>query len=239
MEWLFKSPIAHRGLHKGFIVPENSMAAFKKALQKGYGIELDVRVTKDRQVVVYHDKNLSRVSQSKKKIKNNTYAVLKTFSLYQTTQKIPLLSEVLELVDGQVPIVIEMKNYEDVGIFEEAVYDVVKEYKGDFAVCSFNPKVLEWFSKNKPDIKKGLIFGDIKKFEIKYYNLLFLYRYLRLKPDFVSLDYRLIDTFIVKICRFFKVPIVSWTVDGKRKNQKALTLVDNVIFEGFKPKVLY
>ena len=239
MEWLYKAPIAHRGLHKGFTIPENSIAAFKKALQKGYSIELDVRVTKDKQVVVFHDKNLNRLTKSKKKIKNNTYAMLKNHTLYQTNQRIPLLSEVLDLVNGKVPIVIEMKNYEEIGFFEEAVYDVIKEYKGDFAICSFNPEVINWFSKNHPKIKTGLIFGDIKKFEIKYYNLVFLYRYLKLKPDFVSLDFKLIDTFIVNMCRFLNVPLVSWTVDGKRKNEKALHLVDNVIFEGFKPKLLY
>ena len=237
MEWLTKTPIAHRGLHKGFKVPENSMLAFKRAMSKGYAIELDVRITKDKQVVVFHDKNLVRLFRSKRKVNRLTYKELLKYSFFNTNEKIPLLKDVLKLIDGKVPVLIEIKNYGAVGEFEALVVDVIKSYEGEMAVCSFNPDVIAWFAQNQPNILRGMVFGDIHKFDIRYHNLTFLYRYLILRPHFVSLDYKLLDTFIVQMCRYFKVPLISWTINGKKKEHKAQVLVDNIIFEFFKPEV--
>ncbi|WP_083568525.1 glycerophosphodiester phosphodiesterase family protein [Arcobacter sp. LA11] len=236
MDWLIQYPIAHRGLHMGFTIPENSNLAFKKALEKNYAIELDIRITKDNQVVVFHDKNLLRICASKKKIANQAYSNLKKFNLYHTSEKIPLLSEVLELINGQVPVLIEVKNYGTVGLFEELLSKELENYKGHFAVCSFNVEVINWFKQNKPDIKRGLIFGDLKKFQIKFYKIVFLYRLFTSKPDFISLDYKLLDTFLVNFCRFFNKPLVSWTIDSKKKLRKARHIVDNIIFENIKIK---
>lgn len=234
MEWINNKPFAHRGLHKGFKTPENSMKAFKKALKKGYGIELDVRLTKDNKLVVFHDKNLRRVVQRREKIRSLTYEQLQKFNLYHSDEKIPLLSDVLELVNGQVPILIEVKNYGIIGLFENHLYDVIKDYTGDYAICSFNPKVVLWFKRNHPEIKRGIIYGDIHKFNIKFFRTVFIQRFFKLKPDFVSLDFKLIDTIIPKFCKLFGTPITSWTIDSKKKKKKALRIVDNIVFEGIK-----
>lgn len=234
MEWLTQSPMAHRGLHKGFNVPENSYKAFKRAIDKKLSIELDVRMTKDKQIVVFHDKNLIRMCAVRKKVPNQNYEAIKDIPLYKTNQKIPLLTDILELIDGKVPLVIEVKNYGTVGEFENVLAQILDNYKGDFAICSFNPNVVHWFKKNRPEIIRGMVFGDLKKFQISFYKTVFLYRLFKLRPHFISLDYKLLDTVLPAFCRWCNKPIVSWTIDSKKKLKKAREIVDNIIFENIK-----
>jgi len=235
MDWLIQSPVAHRGLHKSFSTPENSYKAFKNAISKNYAIELDVRITKDKQVVVFHDKNLLRVCGVKKKIVNQDYQNLKNYFLYNSKQTIPLFKDILTLVDGKVPLFIEIKNYGKVGEFEELVYNELKDYEGKYAICSFNIEVVKWFYKNHPQVVRGLIYGDLHKFGIKSYKSVFIYRLITSNPDFVSLDYKLLGTLLPKITRLFGKSLVCWTVNSKKKLLKAQKIVDNVIFENVKP----
>ena len=235
MNWLQNTPIAHRGLHKGFSIPENSMKAFKRAISKNYAIELDVRLTKDNKLVVFHDKNLIRVCANRKKIRSQTASTLNKIKLYHSNQTIPLFKDVLELVNGKVPIVVEVKNYGTVGKFEERLVEELEGYVGEIAICSFNPEVIYWFRKNRPDYKRGLIFGDIKKFQIRFYKATFLKYFFKTKPNFISLDYKLLDTLIPVFCRRAKIPIVSWTINSKKKKLKAKAIVDNIVFENVKP----
>lgn len=235
MDWLLATPIAHRGLHKGFKIPENSYTAFEKAISKNYAIELDVRITKDKKVVVFHDKNLIRVCGVKKKIANQNYDNIKNITLYNSKEKIPLFSDILKLIDGRVPLFVEIKNYSDVGEFEELVFNELKDYKGNYAICSFNEEVVKWFKDNKPEVKRGLIYGDLHKFKIRYHNLVFIKKVLSCKPDFISLDYKLLDTLLPKITRVFNKPLVCWTVNKKKKLAKSLIVSDNIIFENVNP----
>lgn len=236
MKWIKQRPIAHRGLHKGFDIPENSISAFKRAINSDYAIELDVRLTKDEKVVVFHDKNLIRLCADRRKIRNQNYSAIKDIKLYNSNETIPLLCDVLKLVDGKVPLIIEIKNYAEVGLFEELVAKELENYNGKFAICSFNYHVVNWFKKHKPSIPRGLIFGDIKKFDIKFYKSIFLYRFFKVKADFISLDYKLLNTLIPVFCRKLDIPIVSWTINSKKKRIKAIRIVDNIIFENIKPK---
>jgi glycerophosphoryl diester phosphodiesterase len=236
MKWIKERATAHRGLHKGFEIPENSMSAFKRAINSNYAIEFDVRLTKDEKVVVFHDKNLIRLCADRRKIRNQNYSAIKNIKLYNSNETIPLLSEVLTLVSGKVPLVIEIKNYAEVGLFEELIAKELEDYTGEFAVCSFNYLVVDWFRRNRPSIKRGLIFGDIRKFKIKFFKATFLYRFFKVKPDFISLDYKLLNTLIPVFCRKLNIPIVSWTIDSKKKRRKAIRFVDNIIFENIKPK---
>jgi glycerophosphoryl diester phosphodiesterase len=235
MNWIKQRPIAHRGLHRGFDIPENSMRAFNLAIKNDYAIELDVRFTKDNQVIVFHDKNLIRLCGVRKKVKNQTYKAIKYMKLYNTNETIPLLKDVLTLISGKVPVIVEIKNYTTVGVFEECIVKELDSYPGSFSICSFSHHSVNWFKKNRPDFKRGLIFGDIKKFSIKFYKTVFLYRFFKIRPDFISLDYKLIDSLIVMFCKRLNIPIVSWTVNNKRKLKKARNIVDNFIFENIKP----
>ena len=236
MEWIITNPIAHRGLHNGFNIPENSYLAFSKAIEDNYTIELDVRLTKDKKIVVFHDKNLSRVCAVNKKISNQTFNNIKKIPLYNTTQTIPLLKDVLILVNGKVPLLIEIKNYGKVGEFEKLLVEEISQYKGEIAICSFNVEVIKWFKKYQPNILRGLIYGDLHKFNIIYYKTVLIYRILTSNPDFISLDYKLLDTFLPNICRIFKKKLLCWTVKKKKKIKKAKLFTDNFIFENFHMK---
>lgn len=234
MNWITKKPIAHRGLHKNSEIPENSLASFKEAISKNYAIELDIRITKDKNIVVFHDKNLFRLCSNKKNISNENYSILSKFNLYETKENIPLLSDVLSLVNGQVPLLIEIKNDGIVGEFEELLAKELDNYSGDFAVCSFNHKVIVWFKNNRAKFLRAIIFGDIKELKIRFYKLVFLYRLYITKANFVSLDYELLDTIIPFFCKLLRKPLVVWTINSQKKFLKAKLKADNIIFENIK-----
>ncbi|MBR4954725.1 MAG: glycerophosphodiester phosphodiesterase [Clostridia bacterium] len=147
---------AHRGLHNiDENVPENSLAAFKKAAEKGYGIELDVHLSADGQVVVFHDDDLRRMCGVDKKIADCTYDELQQYSLLGTSEKIPLFSSVLEVYNGVAPMIIEIKTGRKNAELCQKVCDELENYKGKICVESFDPRVLRWFKKHRPRTVRG------------------------------------------------------------------------------------
>ncbi|MDZ7819148.1 MAG: glycerophosphodiester phosphodiesterase family protein [Aliarcobacter sp.] len=223
--------IAHRGLHNSRLIPENSLLAFEKAVKKNYSIELDITISKDNQIVVFHDENLYRLCGFKENIEEMNYAFLKELKLYETNEKIPLFKEVLNLVDGKITLVIEIKKHKNIGLLENILIDLLKNYKGKYLICSFEKDILFWFKKNKPNLKKGLIFeSNPKKFK-KYNKTLFLYKYYKTKPDFISLDYKLLHSSIYDFCKKKALQISSWTIRDEENYEKIKTKVDAIIFE--------
>ena len=142
--WLVETPIAHRG-YWGKNAPENSLSAFSKAIEKGYAIELDVQLLADNTVVVFHDESLARMTGNDGYLKYLNKEDLKALTLKGSKEKIPTLKEVLALVDGKVPLLIEIKNKHKVGNLEQAVLEELKSYNGEFAVQSFNPYSLSYW----------------------------------------------------------------------------------------------
>ena len=212
-------------------IPENSMLAFQKAVEKGYGIELDITISKDNQIVVFHDETLNRLCNINGNIEEFDYAYLKKLKLYETDEYIPLFDEVLALIDGKIPLIIEIKKHKNIGILEDILCDLLNNYKGEYFICSFEKEILTWFKKNKSSLKRGLIFKvNPKKFQ-KYNKTLFLYKYFKTKPDFISLDYKLLDSSIYSFCVKNNLPIISWTINSKEKYKKVNKKVDSVIFE--------
>ena len=137
--WLY----AHRGLHDDNVnVPENSMAAFRLAVEKGYGMELDVQLTKDNQLVVHHDGSLKRVCGVDRLIREVDFADL---PLLPDGSRIPLLKEVLAMVDGRVPIIVEIKHYGGAARVAKAAHEVLKGYQGAYCVESFDPTAMNWY----------------------------------------------------------------------------------------------
>ena len=223
--------IAHRGLHNSRLIPENSLLAFEKAIEKNYSIEFDITISKDNQIVVFHDEDLYRLCGLKENIEEMNYSFLKELKLYETNEKIPLFKEVLDLVDGQITLMIEIKKHKNIGILENKLMDLLQNYKGKYLICSFEKDILFWFKKNKPNLKRGLIFeSNPKKFE-KYNKTLFLYKYYKTKPDFISLDYRLLDSSIYDFCKKKSLQISSWTIRDEENYEKIKAKVDAVIFE--------
>ena len=147
---------AHRGLHtEDMSVPENSLEAFRQARDAGYGVELDLQISKDGEVVVFHDDTLERLCGVEGRVDEKDYSELRELSLCGTQERMPLLGEVLELVDGSVPMVIEIKNGRRNKELCEKTRDLLSGYKGDFFIESFNPLVLGWFRRNAKDMLRG------------------------------------------------------------------------------------
>ena len=231
---LFKNRfIAHRGLHKNKIIPENSMLAFKAAIEKNYAIEFDINITKDNQIVVFHDDDLNRLCNKKENIEDVSYDFLKDLNLYESNEKIPLLKELLDEVAGKIPLIIEIKKHKNIGLLENILLEMLKEYKGEYFICSFEKDILLWLEKNKPKEIRGLIFESLPiKFK-KYEKIAFLYKYFKSKADFISLEDKLIDSSIYDFCKKKELDIVVWTIKDKKSFQNIDKKVSAVIFENF------
>lgn len=234
IDFLKTNLIAHRGYHnkeKGII--ENSIEAFKKAVKCGYIIELDVHMLKTGEVVVFHDDNLKRICNVNKRINDCTYDEIKDLKLYDTNSHIPLLGEVLNLVNGKVPIIIETKYYPIYGVLEKAVLKLLENYKGLYAFVSFNPKSV-YYLKNNTKVPVGLISSDFKKLSLlKSLIGKSLILDIILKADFISFDIRALPNNFVSNKRKSKL-VLGWTIRDKEDYEKAIKYCDNLICENMK-----
>ena len=167
--WLVQQPIAHRGLHDKN-TPENSLAAFEKAIEAGYAIEFDVRSIADGTVVVFHDETLSRLTDNDGYIKFLNKSDLALLSLKGSKEKIPTLEEALAFINGRVPVLIEIKKEGKVGEQERRILEILNDYKGQFAIHSFDPYVLEYFYKHAPHILRGQISGSYKDRQVPFFK---------------------------------------------------------------------
>lgn len=136
--------IAHRGFHDGKTIPENSILAFKKAVENGYGIELDITISKDNQIVVFHDETMNRLCNISGSIEDFDYEFLKKQKLYKTDEKIPLLNEVLNAVGLDILVLIEIKKHRNIGVLENLLCDLLNNYQGKYLICSFEKDILFW-----------------------------------------------------------------------------------------------
>ena len=189
--WLVETPIAHRGLHDKQ-TPENSIASFKKAIANGYAIELDVRMLSDGTIIVFHDDSLARLTGNDGYVKFLKKSDLDMLTLEDSQEKIPTLQEVLDAVDGKAPILIEVKNDGKVGEFENKLIEILKKYKGQFAIQSFNPYVLGHFYKFAPEFPRGQLAGYLKHHKMPFFHKFALKRMMLNKrvshPDFISYE---------------------------------------------------
>lgn len=235
--WLKEIPFAHRGLHDSE-VPENSLASFQKAVAAGYGIEIDVQLSADGHVVVFHDYNLKRMTGLDRQVKDLDWSQLKALRLAGTGRGIPLFEDVLTLVRGQVPLLIEVKNEGKVGGLEQAVIENLRGYAGKFAVQSFNPFVLRYFRGAAPDIIRGQLSGSFKGEDLAFIKV-FLLKYLLLnflsRPAFVSYGCGALPKWFAHRLRQKGIFLLAWTAKDAEEFTEAMTIFDNVIFEGFTP----
>lgn len=227
--------IAHRGYHnKNLGIPENSIVAFKKAINNNYIIELDVHITKDKEIVVFHDFDLKRVCGVNKKIEELTYDELLKYNLYDTKYKIPKLKEILNLVDGKVPILIETKVAKFDGMLESKLSQCLDNYNGLFAIQSFFPFSILWFKKNRPHYIRGLLASNFKTNSeinnLKKNISKTLITDVILKADFISYDIKALPNLYVDSKRKNKL-ILGWTVRNKEDYNKAKKYCDNLICE--------
>ncbi|MCR4752339.1 MAG: glycerophosphodiester phosphodiesterase [Eubacterium sp.] len=233
---------AHRGLwDMEQNIPENSLPAYERAMRENEAIELDVHLTKDRQLVVIHDSNLQRLCGVDGIVEDMTYAELSQLTLCGTPYGIPLLREVLQTVQGQVPLLIELKTLQsrDTAICS-AVYKELEFYNGTFLIESFNPYLLRWFRQHAPHILTGQLAAgpaalpDVNPVQRVLLWLLLVHVISR--PDFISYELRSADCISVRINQFlYRTPVFVWTIRSMNEYRQGTAQYDTVIFEHFLP----
>lgn len=234
--WIARKYIAHRGLHNDTII-ENTLLAFQKAVDLGYAIELDVHRIVDGNIVVFHDYNLKRLTGLDEAIENLDIESIKKLKLLNTNQTIPTLEEVLNLVHGKTPILIEIKSENFVGRLEESLWQILKKYEGEYAVQSFNPISVYWFKKNAPYVYRGQLSYNFKDEPTLSKFKKGLLRKMRLniftKPHFIA--YGASDLPIKHVNRKRGV-VLAWTVTSQKEHNRIKSYCDNIIFENFIPE---
>lgn len=233
---------AHRGLYDNeHGIPENSMAAFRRAVDKGYGIELDVHLTADNQLVVFHDDTLTRMCGMNKKISSFLYSDLMQLRLLGTEEGIPLFKDVLELIDGKVPLIIELKvDGSNQNLLCPLVWQLLSRYKGDYCIESFHPFVLQWFKRHEPQVVRGQLscnfFKENPHCDIVFFLMSNLMTNFFTHPDFIAYKYLDLDNpAVIYNRKLFHIMTVVWTIPGKPTYDRFKNKVDVMIFEGFEP----
>ncbi|MDR6430811.1 glycerophosphodiester phosphodiesterase [Brucella pseudogrignonensis] len=235
-EWLKKQPIAHRGLHDlNNTRWENTLAAFDAAAKAGFAIECDVHLTKDGGVIVFHDDDLERLTGQKGRVSDLTLEEATALKIGGTNDHAPSLREMLDLVAGRVPVVIELKGIE--GRDDGLVAAVAKEltgYKGEAAIMSFDHHLVRLFASDAPGIPGGLTAEgtQMKHFEAHFSMLAH-------QIAFVSYNvHHLPNPFVSFVREKLDLPVISWTVRNPEMKTHSDQNVDQITFEGFDPRTL-
>ena len=219
-EFLTKNLIAHRGIHYKYI--ENSIKAFKEAIKRNYTIELDIHLTKDKKIIVFHDNNLKRLTGIFKNIEESNYQEIKKII------SVPTIEEVLSIVNGKVPIIIETKN-KKVGELEQKLSNILDKYNGNFAIQSFNYKSLQWFKQNKKEYLTGFLINSVtsKNIIIKYLlNSKIINK--KIKPTYIGVNLDYIDNKNIKKIKN-KYLIIGYTINNQKEFSKYVYKTDNLI----------
>ena len=231
---------AHRGLHnRDKSVPENSLEAFRLAAKEGYGIELDVRLTRDGKVVVFHDDTLERMCGVNARVDEKSYDELKALGLAGSCHRIPLFTDVLDVVKGRGPIIVEIKDGKKNRELCEKTYKILSNYTGDVCIESFNPFIVAWFRIHGRDLVRGQLACPITeypadmKFATKFILANCLMNFLA-RPQFIA--YRIgCRPLSVRLSEAMGAMKFGWTShDPKDKKGR-----DGVIFEFYKPELKF
>lgn len=241
MAELKKWSFAHRGLHDDS-KPENSMAAFRAALEGGFGAELDVHLLADGNLAVFHDSDLQRVTGQSGVIEALTIQQLKNFHLNGTAQTIPEFRQVLELFAGKAPLIVELKPHNrNHAELARAVCRMLEDYPGPYCLESFDPFVIRWLKKNKPDIIRGQLAENTMKafpeypWMLRFITSFYLENFLT-KPDFIAYKFAHRKTLSNRLCRsLWHITGVSWTIRTKEEYDTAVQEGWIPIFENFVP----
>ncbi len=235
----FKSvKYAHRGLH-GDRRAENSLSAFRAALEHGYGIELDVRLSSDGELVVFHDDTLTRVCGIDARVDAMTAAQLQEVKLSGTEDCVPLFSDVLSLVDGRVPLLVEIKEDAGNSRVSEKTAELLSAYSGPYIVESFNPLSLAVIRERLPDAMRGLLCEEYLRNEnrrsLLYFALQSMLINIKARPDFIAYNHNHAENGVLRLVRsFFGTPTLAWTVRSPLEEANAYAAgFDGVIFENY------
>lgn len=235
--WLVEKYVAHRGLHDDQSA-ENSLSAFEKAIEKGYVIELDVQQISDGTVVVFHDSSLSRMTGQDGYVRYLTKEDLKSCFLGGTKETIPTFEETLKLINGRTPVIVEIKNNSKPGKLESQVLEMLRKYKGEFAIMAFNPYILKWFKDNAPEILRGQLSSFFKNEKLSFLKKIILKKLMLnsvAQPDFIAYNAQNLPNRFVR--KYNTLPLLAWTIRSQEEYMRVVKYCDNIIFENFIPKI--
>lgn len=241
--WLVARPIAHRGLHdRGKAIVENSESAFAAAIDHGYAIECDLQVTACGEAVVFHDDTLDRLMEATGKVRAHGIRALKRFAFKTGSDRLQTLGELLDQVNGRVPLVIELKTHwdGDAALVTRGL-EVLSSYQGPHSLMSFDPDQIEAVAALSPQTVRGIVADRVT--HIDYRQLPFAARLelrslshrSRTRPDFVSYFHRDLPSEPVARLRGEGVPVITWTIRSPAQASAALRYCDQITFEGFRP----
>lgn len=240
--WLTAGPIAHRGLHdwtQGVV--ENSLGAFQAAADGGYTIECDLQISRDGEAVLFHDDTLDRVMVETGEVKDFTLAELQCMTFRHSSERIPALHELLSLVAGRVPLVIELKpQWDGETALASRTIELLRDYRGQHCLMSFDPDVVAFVKSSSPSTTRGFITDGA--FDQSYDQLApSLRRELRtlsclerVEPHFLSVDMDLLPWAPITQLRRMGMPVISWTIRSSEQAALARRYSDQITFEGFR-----
>jgi glycerophosphoryl diester phosphodiesterase len=245
--WLVAKPIAHRGLHdKAIGVIENTISAAKAAIARGFPIECDLQLTADGEVIVFHDFELDRLTGHKGLVVERKLADLTAIDItgFTAADKIPSFRQFLDAIDGQVPLVIEIKSKfnGDMALTKRAC-EILKDYRGPFVIKSFDPEIVAALRTLAPDVTRGII-GELHygskndsfmspELKNRLANLL---HFEDSQPQFVSWKVSDVQSAAPYLCRVLgNLPLMTWTVRNPEDRALAEKYADQMVFEGFLP----
>ena len=232
---------AHRGLYAlDQSVPENSLPAFRRAVDMGYGAELDVQRTRDGRIVVFHDDNMQRACGVDGAVRDFTFEELQAFPLFGTGERIPLFSDVLKIFDGKQPLIVELKYGPDMALLCEATRQMLDEYAGPACVESFHPAMVRWFRKHDPRRLRGQL-SEAACFSKKHIHGCLAFLMSRLfsncltRPQFIA--YRVgPKPLSVRAAEGMGAMKVLWTAREPEAHARRMAENHAVIFEGYRPE---
>lgn len=231
---------AHRGLWDA-TYPENSLPAFEQACLAGYGIELDVQLTADGQLVVFHDDDMYRMTGDHRDIRTCTLTELSSLRLKGTDNPIPTFQQVLRTVNGRVPLIVELKTCRRMGELCRKVHEMLTDYQGVYCIESFDPRAIHWWRWHSPTTIRGVLsYGAsaLPKSErrIQHYLLGSLLAHAFTRPDFVAYHHESDQNAAMGLMRLLHPTLVCWTVRSQARMNELRGRYDLQIFEGFRPE---
>ncbi len=243
LDWLVERPVAHRGLHGDGLI-ENTLGAARAAVEATFAIEVDLQLSADGEVVVFHDDTLDRLTDATGPVAARTLAELKEIAIRGSNERIPTLQDLLDTVAGRTPLVLELKsNWDGSDKLAARTAEILTGYEGPVAGMSFDPRILIDLQKYAPGLPRGIVaerhYDDPEWAPLtpaQRRNLGHLLHGLQTRPHFVAYHVKDLPAPAPLIARYlFGMPLLTWTVRSDADRQRARRWANQMIFEGFKP----